>query len=227
MPRSSDDVDVRVDCFEKAPEIVENLRSDHGLRCKEEALGTGDYLVGEEILVERKRGKDFEQSMISGRLFEQAQRLAASRYRPLMLLEDVPGWTSVSTNALQGAVLSLILEFGVPVIHSSSKRESAFLLADIHRRLKKGSSASVRLGYRPRRLRNRALFVITSLPGIGRTVGENALNYFGSLRSAFGTDEKSWRAVPGIGKNKASHIRALLDAKFEGGEGVPGKSRPR
>jgi Fanconi anemia group M protein len=132
-----------------------------------------------------------------------------------MLLEDVPGWTGVSTNALQGAVLSLILDFGVPVIHSSSKRQSAFSLADIHYRLQKSPSASVRLGYRPRRLRNRALFVLTSLPGVGRAVGENALRHFGSLRTSFGADEKSWRAVPGIGMTKANRIATLLDLKNE------------
>ena len=215
MSRSSDDVDVRVDCFEKAPEIIEFLTDVHGLRCREEALGTGDYLVGDEVLVERKRGKDFETSMISGRLFEQASRLAASRYRPVVLLEDVPGWTQVSTNALQGAVLSLILDFGVPVIHSSSKRESAFLLADIYHRSIKGPSASVRLGYRPKRLKNRALFVITSLPGAGPVVGGNALHHFGSLRKAFSADEASWCKIPGVGKKTAGRIHALLDAEFE------------
>ncbi|MHC5081912.1 MAG: ERCC4 domain-containing protein [Planctomycetota bacterium] len=211
--------DVVVDCFERAPEIVEVLEGKYGLHCREEKLRAGDYLVGGRVLVERKRGKDFEQSMISGRLFQQAQKLAASRHLPLIILENVPGWTGVSTNALQGAVLSLILDFGVPVIHTSSKRESAFVLADIYHRLGKSPSASVRLGYRPRRLRNRALFVITSLPGVGRTVGENALCHFGSLRSAFEAEEKSWRAVSGIGKTKANRIATLLDLKIHPKEG--------
>jgi Fanconi anemia group M protein len=208
-------MDVVVDRLERAPEIVRFLREDHGLACSVESLDAGDYLVGGRILVERKRGKDFEGSLISGRLFKQASRLAATPYRTNMLLEGVPGWPGVPTNALQGAILSLIFDFGIPVIHSSSKRESAFLLADIHQRLQKGSSASVRMGYRPKRLRNRALFVITSLPGVGRTVGLNALRHFGSLRRAFSSDEKSWREVSGIGKTKAKRIRALLDANFD------------
>ncbi|MHC5081254.1 MAG: ERCC4 domain-containing protein [Planctomycetota bacterium] len=211
--------DVVVDCFERAPEIVEALQEKHGLLCREENLIAGDYIVGGKVIVERKRGKDFEQSMISGRLFEQAKRLAASPHLPLFLLENVPGWTGVSTRALQGAILSLILDFGVPVIHSSTKEETAFLLADIHQRLGKGPSVSVRLGYRPKRLKNRALFVITSLPGVGRTVGENALRHFGSLRSAFEADEKSWCAVSGIGKTKARRITTLLDLKIQPKEG--------
>jgi len=86
MSLSSDDVDVRVDCFEKAPEIIDCLVESHGLRCREERLTTGDYLAGDEILVERKRGQDFEGSTISGRLFEQAHRLAASPLRPRVFL---------------------------------------------------------------------------------------------------------------------------------------------
>jgi len=221
----SQNADIVVDCFEKAPEIVECLEKEHGLRCSEERLAAGDYLVKKKILVERKRGKDFETSMISGRLFEQASRLASSPYRPILLLEDVPGWTQVSTNALQGAVLSLILDFGVPVVHVSTKRESAFLLADMLRRCEMGSSASVRQGYRPRRLRNRALFVMTSLPGLGRTLGENALHHFGTLKAAFEADAKSWRAVPGIGKTKAVRIDALLNVQFDEGGGNASDAR--
>ena len=216
MSASAGFPDVIVDRFEKAPEIVEFLKEEHGMDCREERLPAGDYRVGGEILVERKRGTDFEMSLTSGRLFAQAGRLAASRFRPVLLLECLPEWTGVSANSLQGAVLSLILDFGIPVIRSSSKRESAFLLAAMHRRQAKGPSASVRPGYRPRRVRNRALFVVTSLPGVGRALGEKALRHFGCLRGAFAADEKSWRTVQGIGKSKAGQIRALLDAGFDG-----------
>ena len=46
-------------------------------------LATGDYLIDDEVLVERKTVADFAASLVDGRLFPQAARLAQSHYRAL------------------------------------------------------------------------------------------------------------------------------------------------
>jgi DNA excision repair protein ERCC-4 len=71
------------------------------------------------------------QSLIDGRLFGQASRMASSSMRPAFLLEGSSAeWSGlgVSREALQGALVTLMLIFDVPVFRSSDPRESAQLI---------------------------------------------------------------------------------------------------
>jgi ERCC4-type nuclease len=46
----------------------------------------GDYRIEESVLIERKTASDFAQSPVTGRLFEQAARMAKSELaRPIFL----------------------------------------------------------------------------------------------------------------------------------------------
>jgi ERCC4-type nuclease len=72
-------------------------------------LATGDYLVNGEVLVERKTIRDLAASLIDGRLFPQVARLAHSRYRSLLLIED-PAPSSrpdVDPHSVEGALVSI------------------------------------------------------------------------------------------------------------------------
>jgi ERCC4-type nuclease len=50
-------------------------------------LTTGDYLIGNDMLFERKSVADLAASFVDGRLFPQVARVAHSGYRPLLLIE--------------------------------------------------------------------------------------------------------------------------------------------
>jgi ERCC4-type nuclease len=50
-------------------------------------LSVGDYIVGNQLVFERKTLKDFAQSIVDGRLFRQAIRLANSKYKSVLILE--------------------------------------------------------------------------------------------------------------------------------------------
>ena len=50
-------------------------------------LSLGDYLVDNRLIFERKTLNDFALSIIDGRLFSQAIRLASSKYNNVLLLE--------------------------------------------------------------------------------------------------------------------------------------------
>jgi len=72
-------------------------------------LATGDYLIDNEVLIERKSIADFAVSLVDGRLFPQVARLACSDRRSLLLIEGpmpaaIP---DVHPHALEGALVSL------------------------------------------------------------------------------------------------------------------------
>jgi Fanconi anemia group M protein len=50
-------------------------------------LSLGDYQIGDRVIVERKTLKDFAISIIDGRLFKQAIRLANSSFIGVLILE--------------------------------------------------------------------------------------------------------------------------------------------
>lgn len=52
-------------------------------------LATGDFLIDNEVLIERKSVDNFAASLIDGRLFRQVARLAHSGYRSLLLIEGL------------------------------------------------------------------------------------------------------------------------------------------
>lgn len=50
-------------------------------------LSVGDYIVDNQLVFEKKTLKDFARSIVDGRLFRQAIRLANSKYKSVLILE--------------------------------------------------------------------------------------------------------------------------------------------
>ena len=53
-------------------------------------LPVGDYIINEQIIVERKSAEDFIVSIINNRLFEQCARLKRNAERSFLLIEGNP-----------------------------------------------------------------------------------------------------------------------------------------
>ena len=65
-----------------------------------------DYRVEESVLIERKTASDFAQSLVTGRLFEQAARMAKSEFRPAYILEGAPSRLDGARRASRGTARS-------------------------------------------------------------------------------------------------------------------------
>jgi len=81
---------IEVDYRERSSLLFSKLRACPDLDVRVGALSGGDYIVAREIAVERKTAADFASSVIDARVFRQAQRLTATRLRPLVLVEGEP-----------------------------------------------------------------------------------------------------------------------------------------
>ena len=80
-------VDVQVDDRESTGPVVDLLNQFSEFRVTVTRLKLGDYLVEGKFLFERKTLPDLVISIVSGRLFTQAMRLAATSLRPAIILE--------------------------------------------------------------------------------------------------------------------------------------------
>ena len=179
-------------------------------------LPVGDYLVDKRFLFERKTLTDFISSIISGRLFDQAQRLMKQdEFYPALVLEgtkkDLQG-NKMRWEAIQGAMVSLSLIFGLPVLrtHSPVETASTFWYAALQGRTI-ASNALLRRGYRPKGKAALQSYLLQGLPGVGPARAEELLKHFDSVRAVMTANKVALCRVDGIGGKTAERIVWALD----------------
>jgi len=118
-----------VDDRERCSGVAEALLKRSGVTIAVRRLQLGDYQVVDSLVVERKTLADFALSVRDGRLFSQVSRLVRStRDRPCLILEGTVKRyprLSISRAAFQGALITAMVVFGLPVLRSRNPDETA------------------------------------------------------------------------------------------------------
>ncbi|NYT16891.1 MAG: DEAD/DEAH box helicase [Methanomicrobiales archaeon] len=204
--------EIVVDDRETSSRVVERL-SALGTRLTIMRLESGDYAIGNRILVERKRARDFVDTLVDRDLFGQLKELAAQAMRPVLIIEggDLYTQRDIHPNALRGTLAAIAIDLGIAVFHSRDEEDTAQLLTVIARR-------EVERGDRTPRLPLRKAFqssqeememVIASFPEIGVKNARLLLGEFGSIRAIIDATEEELALVRGIGEKKAHRIFEL------------------
>jgi len=175
-------------------------------------LSTGDYLADNRLIFERKTLNDFVMSLISGRLFKQATGLVQSRYKPVMILEGTGrnlSESGIRREALQGALISLSLIYGIPILRAMDATETARLIryAAFQIRTIAGGGLANRSGYQPKTRARRQVFILQGLPGIGPKKAKKLLERFGSIERIIAASVAELEMVDGISKTIAEKIK--------------------
>jgi DNA excision repair protein ERCC-4 len=111
--------------------VGEYLAALPGVRLRWEKLWTGDYIIEEGAIFERKTASDFAASLIDQRLFSQAKRLADQPLRAAFIIEgSTDDWSmlGIRREALQGALITLALIFDLAVFRSLNPKETSQIL---------------------------------------------------------------------------------------------------
>ncbi|MBI2041120.1 MAG: DEAD/DEAH box helicase [DPANN group archaeon] len=184
-------------------------------------LTSGDFILSEDVGVERKIVNDFVVSLLDGRLFEQVRELKGHFAKPLIILEgnfeDIFKVRQVHPSALWGALASLVLDWGVPILFASNPTETAELLITIAKReqLERGKAVAVRLDQKPRTVAEMQQFLVEGLPAVGPTLAKNLLRHFKSPINVFTASLEDLQKVDGVGEKKAEMIRKILEGLFD------------
>jgi Fanconi anemia group M protein len=176
-------------------------------------LATGDYLINDDVLIERKSVADLAASLVDGRLFPQVARLAHSCYRSLLLIEGPTPATipDVHPHSVEGALVSIAAMWRLPMLHSSDSEQSVRLLRFLADQLRRPQEPILRrFDRKPKRLASRRLFLLQGLPGVGPTLAHRLLVHFGCIERVFTADASALAEVRGVGAKKAARIRELL-----------------
>ena len=193
-----------------AKNIVAELKG-RGIEVEVSKLEAGDYLImgAEAFLVERSTLPDLARKVVDARLWGQLRAMKeAEDVRPLLLLEPSKLRTAMSLDSLYGAMLSAVLDWGVPVVPAFSGAHSAVVLARLHARAKLGGGGGARPVFKPRAESpdEEVLRVVASLPGVGPTGAEALLRRFRTIQALANASVEEIMEAEGFGKRRAAKV---------------------
>lgn len=191
------------------PALLESM----GVIVVRKQLPMGDYLLGEDTVVERKTSWDYAKSLFDGRLFEQASRLSEHYSNVYLIVEGplVPRRYRGRERQLYASLAALTAEYGIRVVHTGGPQETAYFLEALVRKL--GVEGQRIVVHRKQRLgdvREWQLYIVQSFPGVGPRTAERILEYFGTLERFCTASIAELSRIEGLGEKKASEIKRVL-----------------
>ncbi|MDE1823291.1 MAG: hypothetical protein KGH50_03115 [Candidatus Micrarchaeota archaeon] len=204
-----------VDNRERDLSIIEGL-SGNGVDITFAQLPVGDYVVSDRICIERKTVSDFESSIVTGRLFEQAERLSQAYERPIIIIEGDREEFRMKGNVINGALASLYIDYDIPVIETGSAKESAEIIRHIARHEQDGKKRvpSVKGGARSFTQSQFMERVVGNMPGVGMDTAQKLLQHFGSVKAIASATEKELMEVENVGGKRAKAIFELMHSIY-------------
>ena len=214
--------------------VVARLKS-LGADVRIDRLVTGDFRIGERILVERKTVRDFVDSLVDGRLLEQASRLVGAAPRSLLLIEGEGLFESnrVHPHALMGALTTLALDFGIPIVTTKDGAETARFLTVASRReesmldgltpqardrleavkpeiwmdpVTQAAAGARELRKTPNQEKFTAMSLLIAIPSVDQDLANRLLNRYGTIAALIWADEDDLRQVEGITETQVREI---------------------
>ena len=180
---------------------------------KFEKLDIGDFLVG-GVVIERKSFKDFQGSIMDGRLLNQLRELKKYPKCFLMLegfLFDYSD-SKIHENAIRGMILSCALDFGISVIYSQNEEDSAKILLVLARRLEKASKDfSLRFKKTEMSFQEQKQFILEGFPGVGPRTAKVLLEKFKTLKKIFSAPKEELAKMELFDEKKLDGFRKLLE----------------
>ena len=180
-------------------------------------LPAGDFIVNDNIIVERKTTQDFAQSIIDGCLFRQAAEMSRRFLACVFLIEGqnlyIPSM-NIHPHAVKGAVLSLIVSWRIPVLFTDDVKDTANILYVMSRQSVCAVRAvSLRSGRKLKRFFVRQLYLLQGLPRIGVTLAARLLEHFGNVQEVMTAPLEELIKVRGLDKKRAQNIRDIVFKK--------------
>ncbi len=196
------------------------LLESQGLEVTLKNLNVGDYIVSDRVAIERKTTRDFVSSIIDPKrnLFRQIGDLSRSYDRPVLILEGRDLYVSqVSPASIRGALASIAVDYGVPIIPTEDQNETALVIAVLAFREKnEGREPKVHGHKTARTLKEQQEYLIAAIPSVGPTVARNLLKHFGSIKKIITASKEELQEVVLVGPKIAERISELVDGEYKG-----------
>lgn len=185
---------------------------------KVKSLAVADYQVSDDVAIERKTNSDFISSIMDKRLHKQAKELVENFKKPLMIIEGTELYSGfIHPNAVRGAMASIAVDFGIPIIPTRSPEDTAAMInrIAIREQTHEKSDIQIRTEKKPLTTWEQQLYIIESLPNVGPVTARKLLEEFQSVKGVINASEDDLKRVEGIGDKIAKRILRVVDSGFK------------
>ncbi|UCE11604.1 MAG: DEAD/DEAH box helicase [Candidatus Thorarchaeota archaeon] len=183
-----------------------------------ESLEIGDYIISQDVAVERKESGDFIQSLIDGRLFVQLSALRSAYNRPVLIIEgeQLVGLRAINPASIYGALATIAIRIQVPILWTRNSEETANVLYRLAHLEQVGAQKAprTRSGVTKGSDAETLEYILSGFPGVDTVTSRAMLSEFDTLERVFSASEKELRSVKGVGPKIAGRIRRLLTASY-------------
>ncbi len=179
-------------------------------------LPVGDYVLSENVGIERKTDSDFVDSLRDGRLFDELHNLSQNFYTPLLILEGNPIIQSgYSKPAILGALASIVINMRISVLYTDSSENTADLLDALLKKVHQDKTSSKKVYTKKTSTEAEAQEqIVSGIPGINLYRAQELLTAFSSVENIFNADVEDLEKVSGIGKKTAKKIREIAEFDY-------------
>ncbi|MFO7872166.1 MAG: DEAD/DEAH box helicase [Candidatus Undinarchaeales archaeon] len=209
---------VFADTRESGSGILREL-NENGLEIRIKQLDVADFQISDRVAVERKTTRDFVKSLVDGRLFKQAPSFSEMFEKPLIIVEgeELYNHGKIHPNSIRGALSSLVLDFGLPIIYTKDMKETASFIELLAKReqLDEKREVVLRSGKRPKTKEEMKQYIVESLPNVGPRMAKKLLKNFGSVKEIFNASETQLKKIDNVGDKKAGRIKKVIEEKYE------------
>ena len=211
-------IEIIADTREQNSQITKEL-INQGVKVTTKQLEVADYIIANEIGIERKEVSDFVASIIDKRLLNQVKNLRNNFLKPLLIIEgneDIYSIRKIHPNAIRGMLSAIALDFHVPIIYTKSQQETASLIKIIAHRAfdDKIQQIPLRLERKPLTTKELQEFIVESFPGIGPANAKSLLKELKSIKNIANSEIEKLKSVEGIGHKKAEEIKRILEEEY-------------
>ena len=116
--------------------------------------------------------------------------------------------------AVYGALVSLLLNYKVNLINVPSEKETAMVLYFLAGQFFRKPSYSIKHTKKEGFL-DQQVYIVSSLPHVGRTIATRLLEIFGSPKNIFLAPVEELAKTKGLGLKRAREIRLMLDTSWK------------
>jgi ERCC4-type nuclease len=211
--KTESNLEIILDDRELKSPLAKHLFS-HGIKLFPKRLEVADFIINEQIAIERKTAADFESSIIDGRLFSQCKDLSANFTSPLICLIG-KDFSRLHRKAILGAQISIATDYRIPIFFFDSEEELAdFIHILLVQKAKGKKDMKLRFEKKTVSKDEQLQMVLEGISMIGPVHAKNILKKFKTLQKVFNASEKSLQKVEGVGEIKAKQIRNISIAKY-------------
>ncbi len=201
---------ILIDHREKNSLVPTLLKENFQVEFKQ--LPVADYIIN-NIAIERKTISDFKSSIVNKRIMQQLRELKQYPKHLLILegfnSEDIYNTPGIHENAMRGFLLSVALEYHVPIIFTFNEKDTARYLEVLAKKKDKPES-SIRASKIFLTKKEQQFFILEGFPNIGLTKAKALLNKFKTLENIFQATQEELFEILG---SRSKKFKDLLHHK--------------